>query len=101
MIHLVLVSYLKPNVVCCPTKTTKEEQLPLIPAHANILQGSVDHLCLACVLELDQSIQLHEASTQGPLKKIQEEHTVIGRVMGRSGDISLDLCTKSFEGQKG
>lgn len=99
VIYLVLISYLKPDVVCCPTKTTKDEQLPLIPTHANILQGSVDHLCLACVVALDQRIQLHEASTQGPVKKILEKHTVISRVIGGSGDVSLDLCTKTFEGQ--
>jgi hypothetical protein len=32
-----------------PTETTKEEQLPLIPAHANILQSPVDHLRLAYI----------------------------------------------------
>jgi hypothetical protein len=55
VISLILISYLKPKVVCCPTKTTKEEEFPLVPTHADILQGSVDHLRLACIVQLDQN----------------------------------------------
>lgn len=44
-------------LVRSPAKSAKEEQLPLIPAHADILQCPVNHLCLACVSKLEQIVR--------------------------------------------
>lgn len=40
-------------LVCGPTKTTQKEQLPLVPTHTNVLDGTVDNLCFAYINMLD------------------------------------------------
>lgn len=35
-------------LVRSPSETTKGEQFPLVPTHADILYGPVDDLCFAC-----------------------------------------------------
>ena len=32
-----------------PAETTEDEETPLVTAHANILNGTVDYLCLAYI----------------------------------------------------
>lgn len=39
-------------LVCKPTEAAHSKKLPLIPAHANILDGSVNDLCFACIYNL-------------------------------------------------
>ena len=41
-------AHLQPQVVGHPTATAKSKKLPLVAAHAHILQGFVDNLGLAC-----------------------------------------------------
>jgi len=40
--------YLQPKVIGNPAHTAENEQAPLITAHADILDGSVDDLCFPC-----------------------------------------------------
>lgn len=35
-------------LVSGPAEAAQEEQLPLVPAHTDILESAVDHLCFAC-----------------------------------------------------
>ena len=39
-------------LVCHPSETTQEEELPLVTAHADILKGTVNHLRLAYKVEM-------------------------------------------------
>lgn len=38
------------SLVGNPTKSTENKQIPLVPAHTNVLNCSVDDLCLPCMM---------------------------------------------------
>ena len=38
------------SLVGNPTKSTENKQIPLVPAHTNVLNCSIDNLCLPCMM---------------------------------------------------
>ena len=69
-----------------PTKPTERKQLPLVPAHTDILDRAVDDLGFA----YRRSDQIFAGVD------IKPKHTVISSIMARCDNVTLNLRAQSF-----